>query len=84
MLFLQQRMNTKELFSLGQTIGLSGDELCKWVDAERARERDEKLAEREATKEKLDAEHALAECERERLALKQQTLHLKLRLAEIG
>lgn len=61
-----------------------GDGLRKCVDAERARERDEKLAKREATKEKLEAERALAECERERLALEQQTLHLKLRLAEVG
>ncbi|KAG0443779.1 hypothetical protein HPB47_014540 [Ixodes persulcatus] len=68
-------METREIISLGQALGLAGDDLRKWVEAERARERDAKVAEREATKERLDAERALA-------SLEQETLQLKLRLAE--
>lgn len=49
-------MDTRELVSLGQTIGISGDMLRKWIDAERAPKGFEMLAEREAAKEELDAE----------------------------
>ncbi|XP_040061524.1 uncharacterized protein LOC120836604 [Ixodes scapularis] len=78
-------MDTEKLMKVGQELGLSGAALKQWMDEERVRERDQRTAEREATKEaealaraRLDADdHTRARLEAERAVLE-----LQLRLQE--
>ncbi|KAM7284642.1 uncharacterized protein ISCGN_001736 [Ixodes scapularis] len=78
-------MDTEKLMKVGQELGLSGAALKQWMDEERVRERDQRTAEREATKEaealaraRLDADDHT----RVRLEAERAVLELQLRLQE--
>lgn len=74
-------MDLRELIAIGERLGLAGDELKKWMDTERARERDERAAEREAVRQHEEREIGAT---RERMELEARNLQLRIQLAESG
>lgn len=70
-------MNVQELVATGERLGLREAELRAWVDDALAKARDERAAEREASRQEREAA-------RVRLEQEEKNLQLRLRLAEIG
>lgn len=86
-------MDTEKLMKVGKELGLSGAALKQWMDEERVRERDQRTAEREATKEAEALTRARLDAEREdareadghtraRLEAERAVLEFQLRLQE--
>lgn len=68
-------MDLEKLLQLGKELGISGPDLRSWIDEERARERDQRTADRAAAKE-------AEEISRARLQEEKTILELKLKLQE--
>ncbi|XP_072143700.1 uncharacterized protein [Dermacentor andersoni] len=65
-------MDLEKITAIGLQIGLSGAELRRWIEAEQAKQRDERAAEREAAKEAAELARLADERQREILQLKLQ------------
>ncbi|KAH7961843.1 hypothetical protein HPB52_012636 [Rhipicephalus sanguineus] len=68
-------MEFERLYAIGKDLGMTGAELKRWVDAEIARERDQRAQNREDAK-------AQAEQDRLRLEAEERVLKLKIELQE--
>lgn len=73
-------MDIKKWLDVAEPLCLQGPDAHEWTDEERARERDERAAERDAAKEKLASER---EATRKRLQLEEGALQLRARIAEL-
>ncbi|KAH7972254.1 hypothetical protein HPB52_009982 [Rhipicephalus sanguineus] len=68
-------MEFERLYAIGKDLGMTGAELKRWVDAEIARERDQRAQNREDAK-------AQAEQDRLRVEAEERVLKLKIELQE--
>ncbi|KAH7955985.1 hypothetical protein HPB52_005318 [Rhipicephalus sanguineus] len=75
-------MDLKDLVSASEKLGLTGDALRKWVEEEQARAREERAAERDARREQAEREERALVLAREKAALDEKILLLRLRLTE--
>lgn len=65
-------MDLEKLTAVGIQLGLTGAELSRWIEAQQAKQRDDRAAEREALKEAAEIARLADERQREILQLKLQ------------
>lgn len=65
-------MDLEKLTAVGIQLGLTGTELSRWIEAQQAKQRDDRAAEREALKEAAEIARLADERQREILQLKLQ------------
>ncbi|KAH7947806.1 hypothetical protein HPB52_015943 [Rhipicephalus sanguineus] len=58
-------MDLEKLTAVGTQLGLTGAELSRWIEAQQAKQRDERAAEREALKEAAEIARLADERQRE-------------------